>query len=60
MCRQRREGGGVGPQSPEEEEPDDWMSTRRRKVDPVLQHHRTRALTQMVTDLDVRVKTIKL
>lgn len=60
MCRQRHEGGGGGPQSPEEEELDNWMSTRIRKVDPVLQHHHTGALTQMVTDLDVRVKAIKL
>lgn len=61
MCRQRQEGGGVGPQSPEKEEPDDWMATCiRKEVDPVLQHHHTRTLTQMVTDLDVSVKTRKL
>lgn len=41
MCTQRHEGGGFGPQSPEEEELDNWMSTRIRKVDHVLQHHHT-------------------
>lgn len=40
----------VGPQSPEEEEPDDWMATHiRKEVDLVSHHHHTQTLTQMVT-----------
>lgn len=58
--RQTHKGKGVGSQIPQEEPGQLDVHTQKEGGGPVLQHHHQGNLLRRVTDLNIRVKTIKL